>query len=1259
MNEQEIFLNALRHESETERMAYVKSCCGTDKELGQRVQALLKAHADNGTILAQPAAGRFALGVPKIAEGPGSTVGVYRLLQQIGEGGFGVVYMAEQTEPVRRKVALKIIKPGMDTKEIIARFESERQALALMDHPNIARVLDAGATASGRPYFVMELVKGVPITEFCDKNRLSVTDRLALYVPVCMAVQHAHHKGVIHRDIKPSNVMVTLHDGKPVPKVIDFGVAKATSQQLTQHTLFTAYGQMIGTPLYMSPEQAEMSGLDIDTRSDIYSLGVLLYELLTGTTPIEQKKLREAGLAEMQRLIRDVEAPRPSTRLSSLNEAATVQISANRGTDLKRLNDLLRGDVDWIVMKALEKDRQRRYDTPTAFAEDIQRCLSHEAIQARPPSTTYRLQKFIQRNKRLAAGIGTVAATLLLGVLVSSGFAIYANAQLKRARLAESGLQVSLIDAQREQKIAEDERDRATKAELAQVELTQVAEQRRQDTETARSSEAEQRQEAERQRQEAVKLNSELTKSVEEQRRALYASDMNLVRIEAQRSNLKRMREILMDQLPIHGEEDLRGFEWNYWYRFMNQAKVLMRFDNFKYGQPDSAAAIVPGGKLVAVTRGDQTEIREVSTGKVLSKLPFQLRILADRTRFSSTGRCINGVCNSIAAYIDSSESFSRRLVRAGSLPGSECTVFEPTGEKTTFTFPSQSFSHVSCLNISPDGKLIVALGNEVSHKRDAPACRILVWDVGSQKIVMNQVQHRELNRAEFSPDGQLLAVYLCLGTKRQVDESREVVVVIDISTGEELGIARYTDYIKGVVSPDGRLLAVSSIGSSRILLIDTQTGTIFNTLHNEAATVDTLTFSEDGMRIIASTTAGEIVSWDLDRNDDSFGLSSHPMSMLATYIDNNKNQTRIAIAHSDGALVYRTREGDETILKPAYPMVASATQTARGVSMIEFSDDSRYLAHWTDIGPDGKLLAVRSATRIGQDGKPSVIQNSASSRSVLELYDLQVNRRLWQVIIPDGISLGGRRVDSLKLEFSADRQYLLVWGAGKTWRVMKCTTGEDVSPVQDKYFFPTSLIRLHPSMRPAIGGVTLLLQTGNAGASALVADAIIVKDVITGEPIQRSKLPLSIDGQESLRSRIGEINIYPSPDGVHIALLPPSPAKVEIWNLSEGRRLVDVVGNSVEFSPDGKRVAISKMEKAPFYYSGSEPPSAISHVTLWDIPKGKQVCEISLTGHPADVVRFSPDGQRLLTLHGKKRAQPVGLYPRGDYGTQNRGVKF
>ena len=422
-----IFLAALDRAPD-QWSAWLDEACGGNAELRERVRQLLDAHQALGKIDGRRANAEPEATVVPIGQGPGSLIGPYKLLQLIGEGGFGLVYMAEQEKPVRRTVAIKIIKPGMDSAQVIARFESERQALALMDHPNVAKVLDAGATRSGHPYFVMELVKGVPITEFCDKNHFAPEERLRLFLDVCHAIQHAHQKGVIHRDIKPSNVMVTLHDGVPVVKVIDFGVAKATGQKLTERTLFTAYGQMVGTPAYMSPEQAEMSGLDVDTRTDVYSLGVLLYELLTGTTPLEAKRLREAGYANMQKLIQEEATPRPSMRLSSMGKSATL-IAGNRGLDVQHLLRLLASDLDWIVMKALEKDRNRRYATPDAFAEDIERYLRHEVIEARPPSTGYRLQKLVQRNR----GAVLTAAVVLLALLGGTAFSIWQAVRATRA----------------------------------------------------------------------------------------------------------------------------------------------------------------------------------------------------------------------------------------------------------------------------------------------------------------------------------------------------------------------------------------------------------------------------------------------------------------------------------------------------------------------------------------------------------------------------------------------------------------------------------------------------------------------------------------------------------------------------------------------------------------------------------------------------------------------------------------------------------
>ena len=427
--EEVIFKAAIKLKSPAERVAYVRQACGPDEALRARLDVLLQAHDEAGDFLdVPPLSSAATLEMSPLVEGPGTVIGRYKLLERIGEGGFGVVYMAEQTQPINRRVALKIIKLGMDTKEVIARFEAERQALALMAHPNIATVFDAGATDTGRPYFAMELVKGIPITEYCDKNNLDMRQRLGLFVDVCKAIQHAHQKGIIHRDIKPSNVMITLHDGTPVPKVIDFGIAKATNHRLTEKTLFTRFAQMIGTPEYMSPEQAEFSGLDIDTRSDIYSLGVLLYQLLTGVTPFDAGKLREAGYAEMQRIIREEEPTKPSTKLSTLGESLT-DVAKQRSCSPDLLRKHLRGDLDWIVMKSLEKDRTRRYDSTSALLEDIKRHLNHDPVSAGPPGTWYRTKKFLLRHR---AWLTTVAAVT---VVISASLAVTISLYMRVERV--------------------------------------------------------------------------------------------------------------------------------------------------------------------------------------------------------------------------------------------------------------------------------------------------------------------------------------------------------------------------------------------------------------------------------------------------------------------------------------------------------------------------------------------------------------------------------------------------------------------------------------------------------------------------------------------------------------------------------------------------------------------------------------------------------------------------------------------------------
>jgi serine/threonine protein kinase len=453
--EEELFDAARKLTDARERAVFLERGCGGDTALRGRIEALLRAaaeaddfFAEGSTVLTRPGAAlQFSAGAlasveasplsPPGEEPIGTKIGRYKLLEKIGEGGCGVVYMAEQEEPVRRRVALKIIKLGMETKSVIARFEAERQALAMMDHPNIARVFDAGATDRGPPYFIMELVRGVKITEYCDKNRLNTQQRLDLFVQSCHAIQHAHQKGIIHGDIKPSNIMVALHDGVPVPKVIDFGISKATEARLTDRSLFATFAALIGTPAYMSPEQAEMGGVDIDTRSDIYSLGVLLYELLTGKTPFDPKELTKVGLDEMRRMLREKEPPRPSIRLGTLSATELGKAATARRTDPGRLVSSLRGDLDWIVMKALEKDRSRRYETANGLAMDIQHHLNNEPVAARPPSWRYRFQKLVRRNRVVFAAGGAVALALVIGTSTSTWLFLKERDARQRAVAAE------------------------------------------------------------------------------------------------------------------------------------------------------------------------------------------------------------------------------------------------------------------------------------------------------------------------------------------------------------------------------------------------------------------------------------------------------------------------------------------------------------------------------------------------------------------------------------------------------------------------------------------------------------------------------------------------------------------------------------------------------------------------------------------------------------------------------------------------------
>ncbi len=476
---QALFLTALECPNPVARREFLDRECAGDSDLRQRVDELLGAHDATGGFADKLSSQVLQATVDSPASIRSGTMvaGRYKLIEPIGEGGMGTVWMAEQKEPVKRKVAVKLVKAGMDSRQVLARFEAERQALALMDHPHIAKVFDGGMTEQGRPYFVMEFVQGVPLTEYCDQARLSLQERLSLFIPVCQAVQHAHQKGIIHRDLKPSNILVCLYDGKPVPKVIDFGLAKAVNQSLTEQTLHTALGMVVGTPLYMSPEQAEHNNLDVDTRTDVYSLGVILYELLTGTTPLERQQLKEAAYNEILRLIKEVEPPRPSTRLSG--SASLPSVAAQRNIDPKQLSKSLAGELDWIVMKAIEKERSRRYETANGLARDVARFLNDEAVEAGPPSSSYRLRKLLRKHRVAIHTAGAFAALLVIGTLVSGWQAV-------RATSAERHAEIALANESRQRQLAEQNK--------------RIAEEERRKAETAARNESLQRAEAERAR---------------------------------------------------------------------------------------------------------------------------------------------------------------------------------------------------------------------------------------------------------------------------------------------------------------------------------------------------------------------------------------------------------------------------------------------------------------------------------------------------------------------------------------------------------------------------------------------------------------------------------------------------------------------------------------------------------------------------------------------------------------------------------------
>ncbi|MGA2659061.1 MAG: protein kinase [Verrucomicrobiota bacterium] len=1106
--EREIFLAALERASPGERAAFLDAACGNDAPLRARLESLLRRHAKD-RFLEDPAADlqTMPLSEPLVGESIGAVIGRYKLREKIGEGGCGVVYVAEQTEPVRRRVALKVIKLGMDTKQVIARFGAERQALAMMDHPNIAKVLDAGSTEAGRPYFVMELVRGIRITDYCDQNQLPTRERLDLFIQVCRAVQHAHQKGIIHRDLKPSNILVTLHDGVPVPKVIDFGIAKATEGRLADLTVYTELHQFIGTPAYVSPEQAEMTGLDIDTRSDIYSLGVLLYELLTGKTPFDAKELLATGLEAMRRTIREKEPVRPSTRLSTMLAGELTATAKRRGVEAPKLLHLLRGDLDWIVMRAVEKDRARRYETANGLARDIERHLTNEPVVARPPSAAYRLQKAWRRNKVAFTAAAVVVAALVVGIGISSWQAIVAS--------------------------------RARNAEMRQRVAAQAAQQ----------GEMQERQRAERRETEA--------------RQNLYAAHMNLALQAVEEQNIGYALKLLDLQRPQPGRADLRGWEWRYLWKVCRSDELL------RLGSHSNTvlhAVFSPKGDVLATCSGDQTvRLWDVTARREPAVLPHEGCVLA--AAFSADGNRLATFCKNAYLHLwDVATGRDLRRVAVGNVAVTRWAIpvaFSPGGEMLALgegtnvcLWDVVRGSRVSifdagrtpgCLALSPNGKilatgaaiyqdnsvglwdlsrperpeLILLLTNQThagslafsfdgKTLAGAVGDTIKLWDLATGGIIQTLTGHSAgIPAIAFSSDGKLLASASADDTAR----------LWDVATGQGTTLRGHLNEVWAVaIAPDGRTVATGTKKDGIVSLWSTTPKSPEQTSHTLPKTLrlggDASRFSPDGTKFLAVYADKTLGLWDTAglKEATSFPLDIADQTALAL----SPLGKWAALGEPDGAVrLVETSAGRE---------IANFGPRGAGVDALAFSMDGSKLAAATadhkfrvweiarkrvlsEMASRGTLVGFPAAFVFSTDG---VALCAGYEDSTAEIFDTARGRRLallegakapicGVVLLPDGstaatadfaqdvklwdlktrkelVTLGGEIRAHFALALSPDGRRLAAGGASPVVRLWDPATRQQVALL--KITPPSGFSRLTFSadgnMLVLLGGQTL-----------------------------------------------------------------------------------------------------------------------------------------------------------------------------------------